>query len=187
MNWRRSGFFFAIGSVLAGQAPTDPTFRATAKMVQVSIVAHDSKGAPVADLRREEFQILDNRAPQEIRVFVALERIDSDTALDHFPLSLENHTRRAGTSGDGRRGDAEGGSGYGVVGRGLPRAQLPLQRFAIRREFADYLKLPAQRINRDPFAFRNFSQRFEDFLYSEGRAVESFGIAEPGPRRSTRS
>ena len=63
MDWRRSGFFIAIGSVLAGQAPTDPTFRATTKLVQVSVVAHDSKGAPVADLRREEFQILDNGAP----------------------------------------------------------------------------------------------------------------------------
>ena len=71
MSWRRSGFFIAIGSVLAGQAPTDPAFRATTKLVQVSVVAHDSKGAPVADLRREEFQILDNGVPQEIRVFVA--------------------------------------------------------------------------------------------------------------------
>jgi hypothetical protein len=60
MDWRRSGFFIAIGSVLAGQASTDPTFRATTKLVQVSVVAHDSKGAPVADLRRGEFQILDN-------------------------------------------------------------------------------------------------------------------------------
>src|SRR5580693_1073272 len=109
-----------------------------------------------------------------------LERINSDTALDHFPLSLQNHTRRAGTSEDGWSGDAQGGPGYGVVGRGLPRAQLPLQRFAIRREFADYLKLPAQGINRDPFAFRNFSQRFKDLLNSESGAVYIKGITEPG-------
>lgn len=58
MDWRRSGFFIAIASLSAGQAPTGPTFNATTKVVQVSVVARDSKGAPVPDLRREEFHIL---------------------------------------------------------------------------------------------------------------------------------
>jgi VWFA-related protein len=88
MDWRRSGFFIAIGSVLAGQAPTDPTFRATTKLVQVSVVAHDSKGAPVADLRREEFQILDNGVPQEIRVFVA----ETEKSSASLPQNLAPNT-----------------------------------------------------------------------------------------------
>lgn len=71
MDWRRCGFFLALALALAAQAPTDPTFRATTKLVQVSVVAHDSKGVPVADLQREEFRILDNGVPREIRVFVA--------------------------------------------------------------------------------------------------------------------
>ncbi len=98
MDWRRSGFFIAIGSVLAGQAPTDPSFRATTKLVQVSVVAHDSKGAPVADLRREEFQILDNGAPQEIRVFVA-ETQSSATPPQNLPPNTFTN-RISGSSGN---------------------------------------------------------------------------------------
>ena len=124
MNWRRSGFFIAIGSVLAGQAPTDPTFRATTKLVQVSVVAHDSKGAPVADLRREEFQVLDNGAPQDIRVFLA----ESEKSSASLPQNLAPNTftnRISGSSGNSAImfdnlltgfGDPEGldGTGFGV-------------------------------------------------------------------------
>ncbi len=98
MNWRRSGFFIAIGSVLAGQAPTDPAFRATTKLVQVSVVARDSKGAPVANLRREDFQILDNGAPQEIRVFVA-ETQSSSTPPQNLPPNTFTN-RISGSSGN---------------------------------------------------------------------------------------
>src|SRR5579884_2159316 len=80
MDWRPVGSFLAIASALAGQPPTDPTFRATTKLVQVSVVARDSAGAPVADLRREDFQILDNGLPQEIRVFI------SETEQSRAPL-----------------------------------------------------------------------------------------------------
>jgi VWFA-related protein len=88
MDWRRSGFFIAIGSVLAAQAQTDSSFRATTKLVQVSVVAHFSKSAPVADLRREEFQILDNGAPQEIRVFVA----ETEKSSASLPRNLAPNT-----------------------------------------------------------------------------------------------
>ena len=101
MDWRRSGFLIAIGLVLAGQAPTDPTFRATTKLVQVSVVAHDSKGAPVADLRREELQILDNGVPLEIRVFVA-ETEKSSASLPHN-LAPNTFTNRISGSSTGIR------------------------------------------------------------------------------------
>lgn len=45
-------------------------FRATTKLVQVSVIAQDQNRKPVADLRREEFRVFDNGAPREIRVFV---------------------------------------------------------------------------------------------------------------------
>src|ERR1700746_3147568 len=98
MDWQRYGFFIAIASVLAGQAPTDPTFRATTKLVQVSVVAHDSKGAPVADLQREEFQILDNGVPQEIRVFVADTQSNATPPQNLAPNTLTN--RISGSSGN---------------------------------------------------------------------------------------
>ncbi len=99
MDCRRYGFFIALGSVLVGQAPTESTFRATTKLVQVSVVAHDSKGAPIADLRREEFQILDNGVPQEIRVFVA----ETEKSSASLPQSLPPNTftnRISGSSGN---------------------------------------------------------------------------------------
>jgi hypothetical protein len=50
-----------VAAIAASQRGTPaPTFRSGTKLVEVSVVVHDSKGAPVADLRREEFQILDN-------------------------------------------------------------------------------------------------------------------------------
>src|ERR1700676_3478202 len=97
MDWRRPGFFLAIGSVLAAQTPTDATFRATTKLVQVSLVAQDSKGAPVADLRREEFQILDNGVPQQIRVFVA-ETEKSSASLPQNPAPNTFTNRISGSS-----------------------------------------------------------------------------------------
>lgn len=64
----------ALAGVLYGQvtpaAPPDAVFRATTKLVQLSVIAQDKNGVPVADLRREDFTILDNGSPQEIRVFL---------------------------------------------------------------------------------------------------------------------
>jgi VWFA-related protein len=99
MHWRRLGLFLAIGSLLAGQTPTDSTFRSTTKLVQVSVVAHDSKGAPVADLRREEFQILDNGVPQEIRVFVT-ETERSSGSPPRNPASNTFTNRISGSTGN---------------------------------------------------------------------------------------
>src|ERR1700679_3432086 len=77
-RWGR-GFWFSLGSLAFAQAPSDNVFRSTTKLVQVSVIAQDKKALPVADLRREEFQILDNGAPQEIRLFLS-EPGDSQTA-----------------------------------------------------------------------------------------------------------
>jgi VWFA-related protein len=53
------------------QSSGDAIFRSTTKLVQVSVVAQDIDGKPVSDLRREDFQILDNGVPQEIRLFLS--------------------------------------------------------------------------------------------------------------------
>ena len=68
MGWRHYALF---GISLAVSGQTDPTFNTTTKLVQVNVVARGKDGAPVADLRREEFEILDNGAPQEIGLFIA--------------------------------------------------------------------------------------------------------------------
>lgn len=72
MSLRRGSFLFIIASAsLTAQSSGDATFRSTTKLVQVSVVAEDGDGKPVGDLRREDFQILDNGMPQEIRLFLS--------------------------------------------------------------------------------------------------------------------
>jgi len=62
--------FLAAGIAMAQQPLPAPTFRTGTELVQLSVIARDKNGLPVADLRREEFQLFDNGAPREIRVFV---------------------------------------------------------------------------------------------------------------------
>src|ERR1700722_4908237 len=53
------------------QAPPEATFRTGVKLVQVNVIAQDKQGKPVSDLKRDEFQLLDNGSPQEIRLFLS--------------------------------------------------------------------------------------------------------------------
>ena len=46
-----------------------PVFRAAAHLVQVNVVAHDSHGRPVDDLRKEDFSIAEQGKPQQISFF----------------------------------------------------------------------------------------------------------------------
>ncbi len=61
----------ALAMAAAQQPSPEPTFRAGTELIQVDVVAQDKDGKPVTDLRREDFQIFDNGAPQEIRLFLA--------------------------------------------------------------------------------------------------------------------
>jgi VWFA-related protein len=94
MGWRRFALF-GMGLTLSGQ--TNPTFNTTTKLVQVNVVARDQDGAPVADLRREEFEILDNGAPQEIRVFVA-EATKKSAPAARESLPPDTYTNRMAAS-----------------------------------------------------------------------------------------
>jgi len=46
-----------------------PTFRADTHLVEVSVVVHDKNGAPVTDLTREDFTLLEDGKAQAIEVF----------------------------------------------------------------------------------------------------------------------
>ena len=49
--------------------PPIPTFRSSTRMVLVDVVATDSKGTPVRDLKTGDFTVLDNGKPQNIAAF----------------------------------------------------------------------------------------------------------------------
>jgi VWFA-related protein len=76
-----------LGLFMAGVAfgTQDPTFQTAVKLVQVSVIAQDKQGKPVVDLRREEFQILENGTPQEIRLFLTETEKSNPPALKLKP------------------------------------------------------------------------------------------------------
>jgi VWFA-related protein len=63
--------FVAFGAQDPIGVPPDAAFRTGVKLVQVSVVAQDKQGKPVADLRRDEFEVRDNGVAREIRLFLA--------------------------------------------------------------------------------------------------------------------
>lgn len=56
--------------VIVGSARTQPPmFRASTRLVEVSVVVHDRDGRPVADLTRADFELLEDGQPQSIEIF----------------------------------------------------------------------------------------------------------------------
>ena len=78
-------------------APPDPVFRSSTQLVQVSVIAQDKKGKPVTDLRRDEFQVFDNTAQREIRLFLA-DRSDSEVPATQAPGAFTNRLGSGGAS-----------------------------------------------------------------------------------------
>lgn len=77
-------------------APAPNTvFRASTQLVQVGVIAQDKDGKPVTDLRRDEFQIFDNGAPQEIQLFLA----DFSNSSAPAPQAPGTFTNRLGAGG----------------------------------------------------------------------------------------
>ena len=56
-------------AVAFGQAPAETVFTADVSLVNLLVTVKDERGAPVADLTREDFRVTDGGKPQEIAVF----------------------------------------------------------------------------------------------------------------------
>ncbi len=76
----------AFVSLLAGQQPP-PTLRITVTLVQVDAVVTDSGGRRVRDLRREDFQLLQDGEPQTITHFSYIAG-ETQAPADHALLRL---------------------------------------------------------------------------------------------------
>jgi len=62
-------FACGVAILLAQGAAQPPVFRASTRLVQVSVVVHDRRGEPVADLKKEDFAISERGKPQQIAFF----------------------------------------------------------------------------------------------------------------------
>ena len=70
MRLIRPALALSLSALLIAQpAPPPITLKATARLVQVSVVVHDKKGQPVADLKKEDFQVKVDGQIQKINVF----------------------------------------------------------------------------------------------------------------------
>src|SRR5689334_16530905 len=86
-------------------APPPAVFQTGVQLVQVRVIAEDKDGKPVTDLRQEEFQLLDNGASQDIRLFLNESQQPSAAASPLPPGTFANR-------GASRRGEH---SGYSVI------------------------------------------------------------------------
>jgi len=71
MRIRGTCFLLSIVGIWRVAAQDDVVIRTTTSLVEVRVVAEDKRGKPVADLKKSDFQILDNGRPQSIRLFAA--------------------------------------------------------------------------------------------------------------------
>jgi VWFA-related protein len=106
MNMRRVSFLWLIGRMACAlqvpvNSPPDVTFRTGVKLVQVSVIAEDKHGKPVGDLRREDFKILDNGSPRDIRLFVAKSENSNITPPPRPPNIFTNEATRPASSRSG--------------------------------------------------------------------------------------
>src|SRR4051794_21740833 len=61
--------------------------RSNTRLVQISVVVHDRKGEPVADLKKEDFKLTEKGKPQTISVF----SVESTGKLAAPPVKLPPH------------------------------------------------------------------------------------------------
>lgn len=77
----------ALGfSVLHAQDAQKPeprqTFRSATRLVQVSVVVHDGRRRPVADLKAEDFEILEDGKPQPVALFAVRNQSPADAVTE---------------------------------------------------------------------------------------------------------
>jgi len=75
-----------VNSELSSQ-DTPPTFRVRVNLVLARVVVRDAQGKIVRDLKKEDFQLLDNRKPQTITYFAA----ESPDSSKPAPSGTEKH------------------------------------------------------------------------------------------------
>lgn len=73
-----------ISALHAQDAParTGQTFKSATRLIQVSVVVHDGRRRPVADLKAEDFEVLENGKPQAISLFSVRNQSPAEAAAE---------------------------------------------------------------------------------------------------------
>ena len=80
------------------QSNMPPPLRSTTRLVKVSVVVQDKHGKPIVDLRKDDFVVLDNKKPQDVRIF----SIETNRSPLHAqaPLPLDTYSSLSPGKGD---------------------------------------------------------------------------------------
>lgn len=73
----------ALGANLLAQ---QPVFRGGVKLIETTVVVHDRKGEPVADLKASDFKIFEDGKEQKIEFFAIEGGVARDRSVQSFPL-----------------------------------------------------------------------------------------------------
>src|SRR5579872_5163583 len=66
MSFLKRTFFFLAASFVLAQ---DATFIVDTKLVVINVTVKDKAGRPITDLKKEDFQLIEDGVPQKITVF----------------------------------------------------------------------------------------------------------------------
>ena len=94
----------ASGALLCLPADQQVVLRTNVHVVEVSVIATDSKGLPVSGLGASDFRVFDNGREQTVATF---EKIGSRAALGRAELPPNTYSNRAGVAGSGPLGKAK--------------------------------------------------------------------------------
>ena len=81
-GWGKLAVVSFCGLAALAGPDTDPTLRSTTRLVQITVIAQDAQGRPVAGLKRDDFLLFDGRKQREIKVFT----VDQGNAKQDSPV-----------------------------------------------------------------------------------------------------
>lgn len=76
----------------AQEAQANPSLRVSTRLVQVNVIVNDKHGSPISGLTQQDFSLLDNGKPQEIRLFSM--ETSAAQSLSRAPLLPSTFTNR---------------------------------------------------------------------------------------------
>jgi VWFA-related protein len=131
-----AGWFAGQPLAQRGQSQVPGTFRASVTMVPLDVRVLDERGQPITDLRAEDFAVLEDGVPQEIRQFSRIELTAAPVNTGEGPVFR--------TSGDIDSGPQNHRVFLIVLGRG--RLQGPSRGLDALLEFVERRLLPQDQV-----------------------------------------